>query len=163
MGKVTQVVHPFPPVYDVNSKVLILGSFPSVISREKNFYYANQNNRFWKVMSVLFQEEIKDKVEFCHLHHIALWDVVHSCQISGSSDSSITNVKVNDISSLLKQTHIQRIFLTGQKAQQLFERYITCDIKHIGLPSTSSANAKMRLDELVDKYKIILETLNEES
>ena len=89
MGEIKHIIHPFEPVYDASSKVLILGSFPSVVSREKNFYYMNANNRFWKVMEALFQKEIHDKKQFCLDHHIALWDVIYSCTIEGSSDSSI--------------------------------------------------------------------------
>ena len=163
MGEIKHVVHPFLPIYDENSEILILGSFPSVISREKNFYYANKNNRFWKVMSILFQEDIQDKVEFCLKHHIALWDVIHSCEIIGSSDSSISNVIVNDIESLILKTNIRKIFFTGKKAEELYKKYIACDIAYVGLPSTSSANAKMHLDDLIREYQIIVETLNEKS
>ncbi len=163
MGEIKHVVHPFSPIYDENSEILILGSFPSVISREKNFYYANKNNRFWKVMSILFQEDIQDKVEFCLKHHIALWDVIHSCEIIGSSDSSISNVIVNDIESLISKTNIRKIFFTGKKAEELYKKYIDFDIAYVGLPSTSSANAKMHLDDLIREYQIILETLNEKS
>lgn len=163
MGEIKHVVHPFLPIYDENSEILILGSFPSVISREKNFYYANKNNRFWKVMSILFQEDIQDKAEFCLKHHIALWDVIHSCEIIGSSDSSISNVIVNDIESLISKTNIRKIFFTGKKAEELYKKYIDCDIAYVGLPSTSSANAKMHLDDLIREYQIIVETLNEKS
>lgn len=163
MGEIKHVVHPFLPIYDENSEILILGSFPSVISREKNFYYANKNNRFWKVMSILFQEDIQDKAEFCLKHHIALWDVIHSCEIIGSSDSSISNVIVNGIESLILKTNIRKIFFTGKKAEELYKKYIDCDIAYVGLPSTSSANAKMHLDDLIREYQIILETLNEKS
>ncbi len=159
MGKVEHVRHPFPPVFDENSKVLILGSFPSVISRQKSFYYANVNNRFWKVMAILFQEEIEDKKAFCLKHHIALWDVIQSCSINGSNDASITDVKVNAIHSLVEQTQIRTIFLTGKKAESLFKKYIHIQIETIGLPSTSSANAKMHLDDLVEAYHVILEKI----
>lgn len=113
MGEIKHIIHPFEPVYDASSKVLILGSFPSVVSREKNFYYMNANNRFWKVMEALFQEEIHDKKQFCLDHHIALWDVIYSCTIKGSSDSSIQNVQVNDIPLLCHNSNIHAIFLTG--------------------------------------------------
>lgn len=163
MGEVSHFVHPFSPVYDENSLILILGSFPSVISREKQFYYANKNNRFWKVMEIIFHEQIDEYSSFCHKHHIALWDVIHSCSIQGSSDASISNVVVNDIESLLNQTKIHTIFLTGKKALSLYEKYINLNIKYIGLPSTSSANARLRLDDLVESYQIILEELHEKS
>lgn len=159
--KETEVVHPFSPVYDDESRVLILGSFPSVVSRKLNFYYANHNNRFWPVLSALFQEEITDRKAFCHKHHIALWDVIHSCRITGSSDTSIRDVTVNDIGSLVKKTQISCIFTTGRKASSLYDRYVKLDIEHISLPSTSSANASMRKEDLIKAYAVILEKLNE--
>ena len=119
----------------------------------------NANNRFWKVMEALFQKEIHDKKQFCLDHHIALWDVIYSCTIEGSSDSSIQNVQVNDIPLLCQNSNIQAIFLTGKKAFQLYEKYIHLDIEHIYLPSTSSANARMHLEQLVESYKVILEKL----
>lgn len=160
--KEIHIVHPFPPVYDENSSVLILGSFPSVVSRKMNFYYANHNNRFWPVLSALFHEEIIDREDFCHRHHIALWDVIHSCRITGSSDTSIKDVTVNDIGSLVKKTQISCIFTTGKKASSLYDRYIHLDhMEHIGLPSTSSANASMHLEDLIQAYAVIPEKLNE--
>lgn len=154
-----RIDHPFKPVYDASSKVLILGSFPSVISRKENFYYANKNNRFWSVMEELFQEEIQDRKAFCLKHHIALWDVIQSCEITGSNDASIKNVKLNDIRSLTEKTDISCVFLSGRKALDLYERYIDLDVEYISLPSTSSANAKYRLDDLVNAYSVILEKL----
>ena len=160
---VDQVVHPLKPIYDEESKVLILGSFPSVISRKERFYYANKTNRFWKVLGQIYDEKISNKEEFCHKHHIALWDVIESCTIQGSSDASITNIKVNDIASLISKTKIQVIFTTGSKASSIYEKYMNnLEIKHIALPSTSSANAKMKLDDLIEKYKVIKEFTNEE-
>lgn len=154
-----KVIHPLKPIYDTNSEVLILGSFPSVISRQQNFYYANPNNRFWKVLEVIFKEEINDREQFCLKHHIALWDVIHSCTIKGSSDSSIENVVVNDIEALIKKTNIHTIFTTGKKAESLYRKYINLDIKYIPLPSTSSANAKMKVEDLVKEYKVIKESI----
>lgn len=159
--KETKVVHPFAPVYDAHSKVLILGSFPSVVSRKLNFYYANRFNRFWPVMSALFDEEIEDREAFCHKHHIALWDVIHSCRISGSSDTSIKDVTVNNIPALIEKTQVTCIFTTGKKASSLYQKYIHLDIEQIGLPSTSSANASMRKEDLIQAYSIILEKLHE--
>ena len=157
------VVHPFDPVYDSESKVLILGSFPSVVSREKNFYYANKGNRFWKLMSELFDEEIIDRKQFCLDHHIALWDVIASCSIEGSSDASIKDVTVNDINGLIQNTEIHTVFTTGKKASDLYRKYVDCDKEHVPLPSTSGANAAMSMDKLKEYYKVILEKLNEES
>lgn len=158
-----QVIHPLKPIYDEESKVLILGSFPSIISRKERFYYANKTNRFWKVLGKIFEEEIEDREIFCHKHHIALWDVIESCTIEGSSDASITNIKINDIPKLIENTKIQAIFTTGSKASSIYDKYVKdIDIKHISLPSTSSANAKMKLNDLIEEYKVIKGFTNEE-
>lgn len=158
------VIHPLKPIYDEESKVLILGSFPSIISRKEMFYYANKTNRFWKVLEQIYEEEIIDKEAFCHKHHIALWDVLASCTIHGSSDASITNVKVNNISNLISKTKVQVIFTTGNKASSIYERYLAeIQIQHIRLPSTSSANAKMKLNDLVEHYKVIKELTDEKN
>lgn len=156
------IKHPFEPIFNLDSKILILGSFPSVISRQQAFYYANKNNRFWKVMSTLFEEAIIDRKQFCLNHHIALWDVIQSCSIQGSSDTTITDVTPNDIDQLVKKTKISTVFTTGKMATKLYDKYIDSDIEHIGLPSTSSANAAMSLEKLVDEYHIIVEKLYEE-
>lgn len=158
------VIHPLKPIYDEESKVLILGSFSSIISRKEMFYYANKTNRFWKVLEQIYEEEIIDKEAFCHKHHIALWDVLASCTIHGSSDASITNVKVNNISNLISKTKVQVIFTTGNKASSIYERYLAeIQIQHIRLPSTSSANAKMKLNDLVEHYKVIKELTDEKN
>lgn len=150
------IVHPLKPIYDKNSKVLILGSFPSVVARNVGFYYGNKTNRFWKILEILFDEEIIDKKEFCLNHHIALWDVIYSCKIHGSSDSSISDVQVNDINSLISKTNIEVIFTTGSKANSIYTKYINdVSIKQIALPSTSSANARMKLEDLVNSYSVI--------
>ena len=122
-------------------------------------YYANKTNRFWAVMEALFNVEITDRALFCHQHHIAMWDVIHSCTIEGSSDSSIKNVIPNDIAGLVKKTHIELIVTTGKKAATLYEQYIHLDLPHISLPSTSAANAKMSLEELIYEYRKIKEVL----
>ena len=155
--KQNKVIHPLEPIYTDTSKYLFLGSFPSVISRKDNMYYANPNNRFWKVMSVIFEEEIEDKVKFCYKHDIALWDVIKECSIIGSSDASIKDIEINDIESLIKNSDIKVICTNGSKATSLYENYINLDIKHISLPSTSSANARYRLDDLVKEYKKVFE------
>lgn len=154
-----KVIHPLDAIYDEHSRVLILGSFPSVISRQNKMYYANKTNRFWAVMEALFNVEITDYALFCHQHHIAMWDVIHSCTIEGSSDSSIKNVKTNDIAGLVHKTNIQLIVTTGNKAAVLYNQYIHLDIPHISLPSTSAANAKMRLEQLINEYQKIKEVL----
>lgn len=150
-----KVIHPLEPIYDKHTKVLILGSFPSVISRKQNFYYANPTNRFWNVLENVYEEVIDDKKEFCLRHSIGLWDVIHSCVIEGSSDSSIRDVKYNDIDSIVKKCPIQLIVTTGSKASSLYRKHFNLDVKHLSLPSTSSANARMSLNELIQEYTAI--------
>ena len=149
--------HTLEPVCRRDSRVLILGSFPSVESRRAGFYYAHPSNRFWKVMSVLFEEDITDRREFCLKHGIALWDVIASCTIEASSDTSIRDIQVNPISELIRDTDIVRIVTTGAKARDLYRKYITVPVTHIALPSTSSANAAMSLEKLVKEYSVIKE------
>ena len=154
--------HNIDPIYDANSKILILGSFPSITSRKACMYYAHPRNRFWSVMSILFNENITDKKEFLLKHNIALWDVVKECEIKASSDASIKNVKVNNIKSLLKKTNIKYIFVLGSKAYSLYNKFLLNElkIKAIKLPSTSLLNAKMKTEDLVDEFKIILDYLD---
>ena len=144
--------HMFPPVFDNHSKILILGTFPSVKSREQQFYYGHPQNRFWKTLAYITNETVPTTIEEKkHLllnHNIAVWDVIQSCEIIGSSDSSIRNVVPADIAGLLKQAPITAIFGNGKKACDLFEKYVTptlCDFAETGtirpLPSTSPANA----------------------
>lgn len=154
--------HPIPATYDTNSKILILGSFPSVKSREMGYFYGLPQNRFWKVLSKIFNSNLPQTVEerkaFLLKHNIALWDVVASCDITGSSDSSITNVKANDIGEILRDSQIKRIYVNGKKALQLYEKYIepTIGKPAIYLPSTSPANAAWDLDKLIKAWEIIL-------
>ena len=159
MAETIHIHHPFEPVYDRNSRVLILGSFPSVISRDVMFYYGNPQNRFWKVLSMVFDDHCgntnDEKKAFCLKHHIALWDVIQECTITGSSDSSIKEVKVNDIAGLCNKTRISHIFTTGGKAASLYQRYVVCDVQMTPLPSTSGANARMHIEDLVQKYQEI--------
>lgn len=156
-----RVSHTLKPIYDENSKVLILGSFPSVVSREKMMYYSHPQNRFWKVLSIIFNEEIKDKKEFVLKHGIALWDVIESCEIHGSSDSSIKNVKPNNIKMILDNSKVTNIFVVGKKAYELYKKYILKDIniEPILLSSTSPANAVKKLDDLVEEFSVILNFL----
>lgn len=157
------VVHPIEPVYDENSEILILGSFPSVKSRENHFFYGHPQNRFWKVLAAVYAEEppgtIEEKKEFLLKHHVAIWDVIHSCDIEGSSDSSIRNVQANDISSILRIAQIRQIYVNGKKAEQLYQKYIYPEVQRdcICLPSTSPANAAWSLERLVETWKSIRE------
>lgn len=158
MNKYRHVEHTFGPVYDSDSRILILGSFPSVKSREINFYYGHRNNRFWKILGMLFNEEIEDKKSFLLKHHIALFDVIESCDIIGSSDASIQNVKPNDLSIILNNSKVEKIFLNGAKAYELYKKYDEDKyaIEAVKLPSTSPANAAYSLDDLYKEWKIIL-------
>ena len=155
------LIHPIPPVFNSDSRVLILGSFPSVKSREEGFFYGHPQNRFWKVASSVFGEDIpcsiEDKKSFLLRNHLAVWDVIGSCEIEGSSDSSIRNVTVNDISVILDAADIQAIYLNGKKAYQLYQKYLFPAIRRDGicLPSTSPANAMWRADDLAKAWSVI--------
>ena len=155
-------VHTIKPVFNKDSRILILGSFPSVKSREAKFFYGHPQNRFWKLLGELFNENAgdgaKEKTEFLLKHNIALWDVIASCEIEGSSDSSITNVTPNDISIILKEANIRAIFTNGKTADKLYKKYIEnkTGIKAICLPSTSPANAAWTFDKLKEEWKKIL-------
>lgn len=158
--------HPFPPLYDKNSKILILGSFPSVKSREQNFFYGHPQNRFWKVVSAVMDTDtpvtIEEKSNFLHENHIALWDVIASCDITGSSDSSIKNVVANDLTDIFKNADIRQIFVNGKTAEKYYNKYIrnTIGREAICLPSTSPANAGWRVEKLVDAWSVIKEYLD---
>ena len=156
------VKHPLKPIYNEFSKVLILGTMPSIISREKGFYYAHPKNRFWSVLESLFDEVITDKEEFLLRKNIALWDVISSCEITSSIDTSIKNVKVNNINNLIKKTNIKCIFTTGRKAYELYNKYLfpKTKIKAVCLLSTSPANAKSNLKILSQNYKVIKDYLD---
>lgn len=159
MTTLEHLEHPFGPLYDETSRVLILGSFPSVISRQQNFYYANPQNRFWLVLSAVFEDPAgqtsAQRAAFARRHHLALWDVIASCSIHASSDASIQDVKVNAIGELVKKTRIRVICTTGGKASTLYQKYVEVPLPHIALPSTSGANARMSLERLVQEYACI--------
>lgn len=152
-------IHPIEPVYDNNSKVLILGSFPSVKSREACFYYAHPQNRFWRMLETIFcvptLQSVEEKKVLLQQHHIAIWDSIASCDIVGSSDSSIRHVVVNDIQAILNHSDIQTILFNGNTAANVFYRYhkeALPDISLVTLPSTSPANAKYTLPILVETW-----------
>ena len=155
-------IHTISPVYNEHSRILILGSFPSVKSREAGFFYGHPLNRFWKVLANVFQAEvpgtIEEKKAFLLEHRIAVWDVIGQCEITGASDSSIRNVVPNPISKILETTKIEQIFVNGKKAEQLYQRYIYPQTKRnaICLPSTSPANASWNLEKLTEAWKIVL-------
>lgn len=155
------IEHPIQPVFNKDSKILILGSFPSVKSREANFFYGHSQNRFWKVLAAIFEEEVPitvdEKRAFLLRNHVAVWDVIHSCDIVGSSDSSIKNVVANDLSVILDKAQIEQIFVNGKTAEQYYKKYIEKKIerKAICLPSTSPANAAWKVERLVETWKQI--------
>ena len=145
----------FEPVFDGNSRLLILGSFPSVKSREIQFYYGNKQNRFWRVLCSYFGEDIPNSVEekrtFLINHRIALWDIVTECEITGSKDDTIKNFKVADIKTLLQNSDIKYIILNGSKAYSIFnDNYPDIKIPHKKLPSTSPANTRFNEKEWND-------------
>ena len=157
------VTHPFEPVYNNESKILILGSFPSVKSREINFYYGHPQNRFWKILENIFNEKIENnkeiKKEFLLKHYIALWDTIKSCQITASSDSSIKNATTNDIEKIILNSNILAIFCNGNTSYKIFLKFYKdkINIPIICLPSSSPANAKYSLDKLTNIWKIEIE------
>lgn len=153
------VLHNISPVYDENSSVLILGSFPSVKSREEGFFYGHPQNRFWKVISAVCGESCpqtaEEKKELLLKHGIALWDVIASCDITGSSDASITNVVPNDISGILRESGIKVVLLNGKTAEKLYKKYIapTVELPAVCLPSTSPANAAWSVTKLTEAWE----------
>ncbi|MDE6284661.1 MAG: DNA-deoxyinosine glycosylase, partial [Bacilli bacterium] len=154
--------HNIEPIYNEQSKILILGTMPSIVSREVQFFYAHPQNRFWHILETIFEvtlNSIQDKKNFLLRHNIALWDVISSCDIQGSSDSSIKNIVVNDIPKILEASDIQCIFCTGKKSYVLFKKYFDVSIPVICLPSPSSANAACSFDKLVFEYSQILHYL----
>ena len=157
--------HEFAPVYDKNSRVLILGTFPSVKSREQNFYYGHPQNRFWKVIAGLTGEPVSETIENKKMvllkHGIAVWDVIESCDITGSSDSSIRNVVPARLEQVLDRCEIREIYANGSTAKKLYERYqkAACGREIVGLPSTSPANAAFRLERLLEQWSIMRQYL----
>lgn len=154
--------HNIPPLYDEMSKILILGSFPSVKSREGQFFYHHPQNRYWKVMAAVLDsavpETIEQKKKMILSGHIAMWDVIASCDIAGSSDSSIKNVIPNDIGGLLEKTKIEKIYTNGGTAHKYYQKYIKrqTDRDDIMLPSTSPANAAWSLERLIKTWKELI-------
>ena len=160
------VSHPFEPIYDGSSRVLILGTMPSPRSRELMFYYGHPQNRFWRIMPELFGEgpltTIAEKTDFLHRHHIALWDVLRSCEISGADDSSIRNAVPNDLSRIFSACPIRAVFTNGQKASACYKKYFrgAFPAEWISLPSTSPANCRnWTFETLKGAYKVIMEYL----
>ena len=158
-----RIEHPFPALYDRDSRILILGSFPSVRSREQKFFYGHPQNRFWKVIAAVTGEEVPQSIEekraLLLRNHIALWDVIASCEITGSSDASIKNAAANDLEPILQTADIRQIFCNGTKSHELYEKYIrpATGREAVKLPSTSPANAAWTLEKLIAAWNQALQ------
>lgn len=163
MSDTQRIIHPIPPLFDKDCTKLILGSFPSVKSREAQFFYGHPQNRFWRLIAELFNEEIprtiEEKSELVLKHNIAMWDTIHSCTITGSSDSSIKDVVPNDLSVILNNSRVTQIFANGTASYNLYQKYIypVTNIPAVKLPSTSPANAAFSLERLKQSWNIITE------
>lgn len=161
MGEI--FTHTFEPIFDKNSEILVLGSFPSVKSRENNFYYAHPQNRFWRVVASVYScpvpKTVEEKKNMLLSNKIAVWDVIKSCEITGSADSTIKSVIPNDLSEILSVADIKKIYANGKTAQSLYNKYIkkNTGFDIISLPSTSPANAVYSLEKLIKEWKIINE------
>lgn len=159
MQKFEHIMHTFQPIYNAQSKILILGSFPSVKSRENQFYYGHPQNRFWKVLAYMLEADVpqtmEEKKKLLLDNKIAIWDVIESCTIQGSSDTSIRAVVVNDFSVILEKSKIEKIYVNGTKAYELYHKYAEkkTGIKAVKLPSTSPANAAWSLEKLCKAWK----------
>lgn len=159
MSEYQHVTQPFEPVYDAKSKILILGSFPSVKSRQLGFYYGHPKNRFWHVLSEIFGEElpvtIAEKKSMLLQHHVALYDVIESCDIIGSSDSSVRNAVPADIAGIVKKSSVQAVFSNGRLAGKLYRKYNAekINLPMTELPSTSPANAAFSKERLVEIWR----------
>ena len=157
-----RIAHPFGPLFSAKSEVLILGSFPSVKSREQHFFYGHPQNRFWKVIAALYHAEmpvtIPEKKELILRSGLALWDTIASCTVTGSSDASIRDVRANDLSVILDHSPIRKICCNGKTSWQLYEKWIRPQTgrEALCLPSTSPANAQWTLERLTEAWAVIL-------
>ncbi len=162
MKAYTHIVHPFGPLYDAHSEILILGSLPSVKSREQNFFYGHPQNRFWPLLALLFGERAPETVEekkaLALRHHVALWDTIYSCDIVGSSDSSIRSVVPTDLRPILAGSGVRHIFCNGRTSGQYYHKYQekTLGRNAVVLPSTSPANAAWTMERLAEAWRVIL-------
>lgn len=165
MSGYEHVVHPFGPLYDSQSKVLILGSLPSLKSREQNFFYGHPQNRYWPLIARLFGQKtpqtVEDKKALVLSHNMAMWDTIYSCDIIGSSDSSIRNAVPTDLSAIINNSCVKHIFCNGNTSGSYYRKYQEplLGIKAIVLPSTSPANAAWNFDRLFEAWKVILNPL----
>jgi len=161
--------HPFKPIFDKNSKILILGSFPSVISRKFGFYYTNPQNRFWRVLARILNADVPEstdeKIKFLLSHHIAIYDAAISCEIEGSSDVKMSKIVPVNLKPIFRETNITQVYANGGKAYEICKKYLESGIikatknEVIKLPSTSPANAKFSLERLTNEWTVIARTL----
>ena len=161
--------HPFKPIFDKNSKILILGSFPSVVSRKFGFYYANPQNRFWRVLTGILNanvpESTDEKIKFLLSHHIAIYDAAVSCEIEGSSDAKMSKIVPANLKPIFKEANIRQVYANGGKAYEICKKYLESGIikatknEVIKLPSTSPANAKFSLEKLAKEWSMIIREL----
>ena len=158
----TFIEHPLPPLFDADSEVLILGSFPSIKTREMGFFYGHPQNRFWKVAATVFQDAFpetkEERAAFALRHKMAMWDVIYSCEIEGSSDSSIRNVTPTDLVPILETApNIRLIITNGKTAHRFYQKYTAKKIgrEDLCLPSTSPANAAWRLEDLIREWQVL--------
>ena len=160
-----RIIHPIPPLFDAQCRVLILGSFPSLKSREAMFFYGHPQNRFWPMLAALFGEPVpatvEEKKQLALSRHIAMWDSIHACTIAGSSDSSVRDVVPNDLSVILDGSRVERIFCNGALSHRMYMKYIfpSTGIEAIRLPSTSPANAAYSMDRLIEEWGAVKEVL----
>ena len=161
--------HPFKPIFDKNSKILILGSFPSVISRKFGFYYANPQNRFWRVLARILNADVPEstdeKIKFLLSHHIAIYDAAITCEIEGSSDAKMSKIVPVNLKPIFKEANIMQVYTNGGKAYEICKKYLENEIikatknEVIKLPSTSPANAKFSFERLTNEWTVIARTL----
>ncbi len=153
----------FEPIWDAQAKILILGTYPSPLSRQQGFYYGHPRNRFWPLLSALLgcplPQSVPEKKALLLRHQIALWDVLDNCTITGASDASITDPVPNDVASLMRRSGVQQVFANGKKAQELYQRFCTACPPCVCLPSTSPANAQYSFERLLGAWSVILEFL----
>ena len=163
--------HPFKPIFDKNSKILILGSFPSVVSRKLGFYYANPQNRFWRVLAQILNvpppASKEEKIKFLLAHGIAIYDAAISCEIKGSSDARMTAVEPANLEPIFSGVRIAQVFANGGKAHEICEKHLKTQILNatgkeaVKLPSTSSANANFSFERLAQEWMVVAEALKD--
>ena len=163
--------HPFKPIFDKNSKILILGSFPSVVSRKFGFYYANPQNRFWRVLAQILNTpppaSTEEKIKFLLAHRIAIYDAAICCEIKGSSDAKMTAVVPANLEPIFGGARIAQVFANGGKAHEICEKYLKTQILNatgkgpVKLPSTSPANANFSFERLVCEWTVVAEALKD--